>query len=308
MLLHQKKITSSSDAWGAGPVGVWGCESGLWIRDRSGTFGYVLVRVVPSVLLGPTSEFCIMAGLLPVRVWLLLELSLWYPVPDPLLRRESDPWLNLRGSICCTPPVMDELSLVASFRGSCCFTCTFGATFCWLVALMRLRGNVDLLGPLFHLDSNLRRGSITVVGDETVDSPPVLGLESSVLWLMLIPWLKSVSSCGSAPPVTVGRLMRIPWFVSISSFRYSCSLCWVTSCCSARTWSWSMLVYYNTGVPITFFRKILTFNEMFSSRQPCQDVKDFQCSREWICPHLQGVAGSLVEPQLITWCPTLCCV
>ena len=50
------------------------------------------------------------------------------------------------------------------------------------------------------------------------------------------------------------------------------------------------------------------FNEMFSGRQPHQDVKVLWHLRDWLCPHLQGVAGGLVEPKLINRCPIVCCV
>ena len=54
--------------------------------------------------------------------------------------------------------------------------------------------------------------------------------------------------------------------------------------------------------------KILWCNEIFSCKQLCQDVKVFCCFRGWLLPHKQGVAGGLVEPKLMTRCPTLCCV
>jgi hypothetical protein len=37
-------------------------------------------------------------------------------------------------------------------------------------------------------------------------------------------------------------------------------------------------------------------------------VKVFWHSRNWLCSHLQSVAGGLVEPTLLTRCPALCCV
>jgi len=52
----------------------------------------------------------------------------------------------------------------------------------------------------------------------------------------------------------------------------------------------------------------LFFNEIFSGRHSRQDVKFFWHFRDWLCPHLQSVAGGLVEPSLMTRCPTLCCV
>jgi hypothetical protein len=47
---------------------------------------------------------------------------------------------------------------------------------------------------------------------------------------------------------------------------------------------------------------------MFSGRQPCQDVKFFRSFRDRLRPHLQGVAGGLVEPKLKAMCSTLYCV
>jgi hypothetical protein len=45
------------------------------------------------------------------------------------------------------------------------------------------------------------------------------------------------------------------------------------------------------------------FSEFFLGRQPRQDVKLSRRFRDWLRPHLQGVAGSLVEPKLRTRCP-----
>jgi hypothetical protein len=45
------------------------------------------------------------------------------------------------------------------------------------------------------------------------------------------------------------------------------------------------------------------FNEIFSGRQPHQDVKVFGHFRDWLCPQLQGVAGGLVEPKLLVVLP-----
>jgi len=56
----------------------------------------------------------------------------------------------------------------------------------------------------------------------------------------------------------------------------------------------------------TFVLFIKEFSEMFSGRQLRQDVKVFWHFKDWLCPHLQGVAGDLVETKLITSCPTLC--
>jgi hypothetical protein len=50
------------------------------------------------------------------------------------------------------------------------------------------------------------------------------------------------------------------------------------------------------------------FNEMFAARQLRQDVKVCGHCRNWLNPHLQGSAGGLVQPKLITRCATLCCV
>jgi hypothetical protein len=38
------------------------------------------------------------------------------------------------------------------------------------------------------------------------------------------------------------------------------------------------------------------------------NVKFFRSFRNLLRPHLQGVAGGLVEPKLKAMCPTLCCV
>ena len=39
------------------------------------------------------------------------------------------------------------------------------------------------------------------------------------------------------------------------------------------------------------------------------DIRKFpRCFRNWLFPHLHGVSGGLVEPKLMTRCPTLCCV
>ena len=47
---------------------------------------------------------------------------------------------------------------------------------------------------------------------------------------------------------------------------------------------------------------------MFSDRQLRQDVKVYRHFRDQLHPHPQGVAGGLVEPELMTGCPTACCV
>ena len=47
------------------------------------------------------------------------------------------------------------------------------------------------------------------------------------------------------------------------------------------------------------------FNEMFLDRQLCQDVKVLHCFMDWLHPHLQSVAGALVEPKLTARCPTV---
>jgi len=41
-----------------------------------------------------------------------------------------------------------------------------------------------------------------------------------------------------------------------------------------------------------------SFTKIFSGREPLQDVKVLQCSRDIICPHLQGAEdGDGVRPQ-----------
>jgi hypothetical protein len=56
-------------------------------------------------------------------------------------------------------------------------------------------------------------------------------------------------------------------------------------------------IYYTKSL------EALRCNEMFSGRQLCQDFMVFRCFKDWLRPHLQGVAGGLVVPK-----PTLCCV
>jgi len=48
---------------------------------------------------------------------------------------------------------------------------------------------------------------------------------------------------------------------------------------------------------------VTEFNEIFSGRQLRQYVKFFRCFRDWLCPHLQGVAGGLVEQKLVLVLP-----
>lgn len=51
------------------------------------------------------------------------------------------------------------------------------------------------------------------------------------------------------------------------------------------------------------------FNDIFSSRQPRQDLKVLWCFGALTSSPSPGCAGGcLVEPKLMTWCPTLCCV
>jgi len=49
------------------------------------------------------------------------------------------------------------------------------------------------------------------------------------------------------------------------------------------------------------------FNQIFLGRQLCQGVKVLQHFKDWLCPHLWGVADGLVKPKLITRCTTVCC-
>ena len=65
---------------------------------------------------------------------------------------------------------------------------------------------------------------------------------------------------------------------------------------------WSVQAF-NTVVSLEAF-EATKFNEMFAARQLCQDG---HCG-DWLHPHLRGFAGGLVQPKLITRCPTLCCV
>ena len=47
--------------------------------------------------------------------------------------------------------------------------------------------------------------------------------------------------------------------------------------------------------------------EIFSGGQSRQDVKVYRRFCNQLRPHLQGVAGGLVETKPINRCPTLCC-